>query len=555
MNKLSIKTRLFLLVACLLALLVMAAALGIANARQSSRTLGSLYNDRILPLKQLKEVADGYGVGIVDAAHKVRDGALTRAQGIQAITEARTRVRAAWQAYISTELIPRERELIAKGEPLLKRADAAAEQLLALMRSEDGPGLREFAATQMYPAIDPIAEDIADLIQVQLDVAASDYQTSVDDAATMLRANVAGVALALLVGSVMAWAIIRSITGPLARAIGLAEAVAAGDLSTRIEVTAQDETGQLLAALQRMNQSLVGIVSQVRDSAESIATGSAQIASGNADLSQRTEEQAANLEETAASMEQLTATVKHNADSARAATQLAGHASGMAGQGGDVVQQVVSTMGQISAASQKITDIIGVIDGIAFQTNILALNAAVEAARAGEQGRGFAVVAGEVRTLAQRSAQAAKEIKTLIVDSVAKVEGGGALAGAAGQTMTEIVAQFQRVADLIGEISSASNEQSQGISQVGEAIAQLDQVTQQNAALVEESAAAAESLKQQAARLVSVVANFRLGTEDRRPASARIAATLPASAPARQATPAAAAGTVPPAVDPGWSAF
>ena len=311
-------------------------------------------------------------------------------------------------------------------------------------------------------------------------------------------------------GAVLALLITRSITRPIARALEVAETVANGDLTSQINSNSTDETGLLLAALKRMNESLVRIVSQVRNGADSIATGSVQISNGNADLSQRTEEQASNLEETAASMEELTATVKQNADTARQATQLASDASQAATEGGRVVGQVVSTMSAISESSRKIVDIIGVIDGIAFQTNILALNAAVEAARAGEQGRGFAVVASEVRSLAQRSAQAAKEIKTLIGDSVEKVEGGTKLVDEAGQSMEGIVSRVKRVNDLIEEISAASREQSTGIGQIGEAVNQLDQVTQQNAALVEESAAAAESLKHQAAQLAQTVSVFRL---------------------------------------------
>ena len=252
-----------------------------------------------------------------------------------------------------------------------------------------------------------------------------------------------------------------------------------------------------------------------RPSSDSIATGSSQIATGNQDLSQRTEEQASNLQQTAATMEQLTSTVKNSADTARAANQLANSARDVATQGGVVVGQVVETMDQITAASKKIADIIGVIDGIAFQTNILALNAAVEAARAGEQGRGFAVVAGEVRTLAQRSAQAAKEIKTLIGDSVEKVEAGSRLVGDAGRTMTDIVLQVRRVNDMLGEITAATSEQTTGIGQINDAVTRLDQVTQQNAALVEESAAAAESLKQQASRLVDAVAVLKTGQATR----------------------------------------
>jgi methyl-accepting chemotaxis protein len=325
-----------------------------------------------------------------------------------------------------------------------------------------------------------------------------------------LAVQLALAAAGMLLAATACWFVTRSITHPLQQAVKLAETVAAGDLSSRVDARHRDETGQLLAALQRMNDSLVGIVGRVRDASDSIATGSSQIATGSADLSQRTEEQASNLQQTAASMEQLTATVKHNADTAREATTLAASASQVAAQGGSVVGEVVSTMEGISASSKKIADIIGVIDGIAFQTNILALNAAVEAARAGEQGRGFAVVAGEVRTLAQRSAHAAKDIKSLIAESVEKVDNGTRLVADAGQTMQNIVSQVKRVSDLIAEISHSSGEQSSGIGQIGDAVSQLDTVTQQNAALVEESAAAAESLKHQASELASVVAVFKV---------------------------------------------
>jgi methyl-accepting chemotaxis protein len=317
-------------------------------------------------------------------------------------------------------------------------------------------------------------------------------------------------AVGLVLATLFCRIVTRSITLPIARAVQLAETVASGDLSSQVVVDRHDETGQLLGALRHMNDKLVDIVRRVRDASDSIATGSAQIATGNTDLSQRTEEQASNLQQTAASMEQLTATVKQNSDTARQATQLAASATGVAAQGGQVVGQVVATMEGIAMSSRRIADIIGVIDGIAFQTNILALNAAVEAARAGEQGRGFAVVAGEVRSLAQRSAQAAKEIKNLISDSVERVEAGTRLVGDAGSTMGEIVDQVRRVSELIGAISSASLEQSTGIGQIGDAVNQLDQVTQQNAALVEESAAAAESLKHQAAALAATVAVFRV---------------------------------------------
>ncbi len=314
------------------------------------------------------------------------------------------------------------------------------------------------------------------------------------------------VVAALMIGVM----ITRSITRPLEQAVQVAADVASGDLTTRIDTGAEDETGRLLTALKTMQDSLATVVNRVRSSAESVTTASAEIAQGNQDLSARTESQASALEQTAASMEELGSTVKQNADNARQANQLAQSASTVAVRGGDVVARVVDTMKGINDSSKKIADIIAVIDGIAFQTNILALNAAVEAARAGEQGRGFAVVAGEVRSLAGRSAEAAKEIKQLITDSVERVEQGSALVDQAGHTMDEVVSSIRRVTDIMAEISAASSEQSAGVNQVGEAISQMDQTTQQNAALVEQSAAAASSLKGQAEQLMQAVSLFRL---------------------------------------------
>ncbi|HEY4317802.1 MAG TPA: methyl-accepting chemotaxis protein [Herbaspirillum sp.] len=317
-------------------------------------------------------------------------------------------------------------------------------------------------------------------------------------------------AASLLIGLSLAIFVARVISGPLNEAVGVAKQVAAGDLTARIEAHSEDETGQLMQSLKAMNDNLLKIVGEVRVGTDTIATASSQIASGNLDLSSRTEEQASSLEETASAMEQLTATVKQNSDNAKQANQLAVSASEVAVQGGEAVGQVVDTMQAINDSARKIVDIIGVIDGIAFQTNILALNAAVEAARAGEQGRGFAVVASEVRSLAQRSAAAAKEIKTLIDDSVQKAGLGSKLVESAGATMTEVVSSVRRVTDIVGEISSASMEQSTGIEEVNRAITQMDEVTQQNAALVEEAAAAAQSLQDQAQTLANVVGVFRL---------------------------------------------
>jgi methyl-accepting chemotaxis protein len=321
-------------------------------------------------------------------------------------------------------------------------------------------------------------------------------------------------ALALILGAGTGWTITRGIIKPLRGAVALARRVAGGDLTARVEAEAHDETGQLLDALRDMNESLVRLVGEVRTGTDTITTASTEIASGNLDLSNRTEEQAHSLQGTAHAMERLTATVKHNADNATQATLLAAAASDVASRGGAVVSKVVDTMGSIDASAKKIVDIIGVIDGIAFQTNILALNAAVEAARAGEQGRGFAVVAAEVRTLAQRSASAAREIKTLIGDSVEKVRIGTTLVDQAGATMTEVVESVRRVTSIIEEIATASHEQTGGIEQINQAIMQVDHATQQNAALVEEAAAAAASMQEQARNLSAVVSVFKLHDGD-----------------------------------------
>lgn len=313
-----------------------------------------------------------------------------------------------------------------------------------------------------------------------------------------------------VVGGVASVLFSRTITRPIGEAVMIAQVVAGGDLTSRIEVRSKDETGQLMQALKAMNESLSTVVGEVRRGTGTIASATTQIATGNQDLSSRTEEQASSLEQTAASMEELTTTVKQNADNARQANQLAAQASEVAVRGGDVIGQVIDTMESINASSKKIVDIIGVIDGIAFQTNILALNAAVEAARAGEQGRGFAVVASEVRGLAQRSAAAAKEIKGLIDDSVGKVDAGSSLVDEAGRTMEQIMASVRRVTDIMGEISAASQEQTSGIEQINQAVTQMDQVTQQNAALVEEASAAAQSLQMEAGSLVRAVSVFTL---------------------------------------------
>lgn len=384
--------------------------------------------------------------------------------------------------------------------------------MFAVSRSGDIEKSREVLGGRSLELFNVSSKTLAELIALKNQQSADEVAMAkkVYDRALIVLI-VSGVLSICLAIAAAVW-IIRSIQHPLRSAMNVADKVAQGDLTADIKVHSKDELGMLLSSLQRMQASLVQTVQTVRMGAEGVASASSQIAMGNTDLSSRTEEQASALEETAASMEELSSTVRQNADNARQANQLALSASTVALQGGEVVGQVVDTMRGINESSRKIADIIGVIDSIAFQTNILALNAAVEAARAGEQGRGFAVVAGEVRNLAQRSAEAAKEIKALISDSVERVELGSQLVDKAGSTMSEVVNSIRRVTDIVGEISAASSEQSQGVAQVGEAVTQMDQTTQQNAALVEESAAAADSLRRQAQDLVDAVAVFQLNS-------------------------------------------
>lgn len=383
-------------------------------------------------------------------------------------------------------------------------------QLTEMIKSGQVDAAREYLAREMLRPQAEYLSAIHGFAKTQT-LSMEEFGLEAASSAATTKALMMGLAaLAAALGIATAIYLTRSITRPIGEAVKIAKTVATGDLTMDIGVNSTDETGQLLAALKTMATSLSKVVSVVRSAGESIATGAQEIASGNTNLSQRTEAQASNLQQTAASMEQLSSTVKHSADTSRQASELATMASAVAQKGGEVVGQVVATMDDITSSSKKIAQIIGVIDGIAFQTNILALNAAVEAARAGEQGRGFAVVASEVRNLAQRSAEAAREIKTLIGASVDKVEIGSQQVGNAGATMNDIVAQVRKVTALIADISSATVEQTAGIGQVGDAVNQLDQVTQQNAALVEESAAAAESLRQQAGKLVAAVSVFKI---------------------------------------------
>jgi len=422
-----------------------------------------------------------------------------------------------WQTYVDA---PKTGVDQAQMDELLARRTALVrdgmEPEFAALRANDMAAYHAIADTKISPmfvSYDNAASVVIKNLQQQAVDQQADAQSNISLMTTLIIAF-ATLALLLVIG--LRFALRGLIVQPLQDATECFERIAAGDLSEAIEVKSRNEIGRLFAGIKRMQESMASMVTAVRSSTESIDTGAREIGMGNTDLSQRTEQQAASLQETASSMEQLTGTVRQNAENARQASQLAVNASDIATRGGEVVSQVVTTMQDIASSSSKVVDIIGVIEGIAFQTNILALNAAVEAARAGEQGRGFAVVAGEVRSLAQRSASAAKEIKELIGDSTHKVQSGSALVGRAGTTMDEIVQAVRRVTDIMGEISAASEEQSGGIEQVNRAVVQMDEVTQQNAALVEEAAAAAGSLEDQTRQLQAVLSGWKVASSPAR---------------------------------------
>jgi methyl-accepting chemotaxis protein-1 (serine sensor receptor) len=531
---------------------------------QLDASFKTIYEDRVIPLRQLSTInALTLRNRILIQDMIMNPEAANIAKRTDEFEKNVAKVTEEWKAFTATHLTPEEKELAAQfTSARMAYSQEGLQPAMAAIKAGQIDSAKKIAQEKISPLAPPVAETLRKLTQLQVDVSEQEFKSA--QATVKLDLTVLAIAsvLAVLfsVGAAVyltRW-LMRQLGGEPSQAAAIAAAVAHGDLTARIELKSGDTTS-LMVQLKRMQDNLVQLVDGVRTGVDSVSTASGQIAAGNQDLSSRTEEQASSLQQTAASMEQLTSTVKQSADNAKQANQLASAASEAATKGGAVVGQVVSTMEDISASSKKIADIISVIDGIAFQTNILALNAAVEAARAGEQGRGFAVVAGEVRNLAQRSAQAAREIKSLISDSVEKVEAGSKQVNDAGAAMGEIVAQVKRVTDLIGEITSAALEQSSGIGQVNEAITQMDQVTQQNAALVEESAAAAASLKEQAGKLAEAVSVFKLAQGEARSviagaqSSARATPmaskakpqakrSAPAAAPAKAAAPEAGKG-------------
>ena len=510
-KNLTIKTRLVFVISllCLIALLV--GLVGLRNLGMTNDALKTVYNDRLVAVGQLSDVLTLIQQN-QNTLSKAASGAPQQLPAVVEEVEQRIlAISVIWGNYMATYLTPEEKVLARTfAEQRKQFVEQGLKPVLAAFRAKDLPAAVAHVHGALSQTFLPVRDTMRALIKLQLDIGKAEYDAAVARFETAKLVAIGLIVFGLACGLIVGARLIRGIARSLAEALRVANSVAAGDLRQHIHIESHDEIGQLLVALQTMNASLVGIVSEVRGGTDMIATASGQIAAGNLDLSSRTEQQASSLEETASSMEQLTATVKQNADNARQANALAAAASQVASRGGSVIAQVVETMGEINNSARKIVDIIGVIDGIAFQTNILALNAAVEAARAGEQGRGFAVVASEVRNLAQRSAAAAKDITSLIGDSVRRVDAGSELVNEAGATMIDIVDSVRRVTDIMGEISTASQEQTAGIGQINQAIIQMDQVTQQNAALVEQASAASEAMQEQAARLAEVVGVFQL---------------------------------------------
>ncbi len=491
---------------------------GIVTTGHMQDQLGTVYNDRVVPLKQLKVIADMYAVNIVDTSHKTRNGNLSWEQGRKSVDQANQEIAKEWASYISTKLTAEESRLVEELKPLLKAADLSVAKLRDILQKEDKKKLERYTIEELYPVIDPVSEKITSLIDLQLRVAKTEYDAATVTAATERNVAWATILLAMLASLALGFVLDRLITKPLNNAVEMLKDIAQGegDLTKRLDASGKDEINQLGHWFNQFMDKLHEIISQVKDSADNFTMASGELAAASDNISSGAQEQAASIEETSASLEQLTSTVKQNADNSRQANQLAAGSRDAAESGGTVVSAAIDAMGEINSSSKKIADIITTIDEIAFQTNLLALNAAVEAARAGEQGRGFAVVAAEVRSLAQRSATAAKEIKTLIQDSVRKVDNGTDLVNQSGQTLSEIVASVKRVTDIMSEISAASQEQASGIDQINRAIAQMDQVTQTNASQTEELSSTAQSLSSQSRQLQALVARFRLNDDLRR---------------------------------------
>jgi len=513
LKNISIKVRLIFLISFLAALMLFIGCVAIYRLSNANDSLQTVYEDGLIASMQLDKLRSLLSSNQLIIATIITGDQTKIDERMDLIEKNEGEIDKLWDATLATySLTPEEKQV---AEQFVKaRKVYVTEELkraVAAMRARTPMLATDILQGTMEPRYEQVHAHLNKLLELQQSRAKDEFDKSQKRYQRFRAVSIVFIGFGMLLSALVIYRLVHWISRPLDYAVTIAQRVASGDLTQDIAVTSTDEFGKLLQALKNMNAKLSQIVTEVRSGTETIASASHQISSGNLDLSSRTEQQASGLEETASSMEELTSTVKQNDDNARQANQLVASASDFAIKGGQVVGEVVGTMESIKASSRKIVDIIGVIDGIAFQTNILALNAAVEAARAGEQGRGFAVVASEVRNLAQRSAGAAKEIKTLINDSVEKVDAGGKQVDAAGATMEQIVTSVKQVADIMNEIAAASREQSAGIEQINHAIAHMDQSTQQNAAMVEQATAAAQSLQDQAGKLSQAVSVFRLG--------------------------------------------
>lgn len=512
LRELRIGVRLAVAFCSLLVFIGLLAVMGVWGSRSLGEGTRSLYQDRAVPMQQLATINDLMQRNRVLVMDMLLQPGAANVEKLSAeFASNQKAMDALWQRFTALPQTPQEADLIQKIQALrITYMQEALAPASAAMQDNKYDDASDLYLTKISPMAPSVQAPMDQLMKLKIDLAAQEFEAAMVTRKTVNAVVLGGALLAIGLGLVLAWTITRSITAPIAQAVQVANTVASGDLSQEISAHGRDETTEMLHALKAMRESLVRIVGEVRQSVQEIEEGAQEIAHGGSDLSARTERQAASLEETSSSMMEITQTVNRNAETAARASDLAQQATTAALQGGEVVGRVVSTMQGISDSSRQIADITSVIDSIAFQTNILALNAAVEAARAGEQGRGFAVVAAEVRSLAQRSATAAREIKSLIGASVERVELGSALVAQAGESVERIVGQVQKVSGLIDEISKASREQSNGVTQVNHAITGLDDMTQNNAALVEESTAASESLTRQATALAQAVSVFRL---------------------------------------------
>jgi methyl-accepting chemotaxis protein len=511
LRDLTIRAKLIASLAILTVVACLIAGGGFIALSSSNNSIKTIYDDRLIALSQLDEMIRLIQSDKIAVSRAALESPEQINKSLAEIDENRNRAAKVWSEYMATYLTPEEKLLAQQFEQKHKVfLSQGLQPAIGALKNNEVDLVKSLVTHKLGETFLPLRETMNDLIQLQKRVAKAEFEKSQGAFANFKLMTFACLIVALVIAIGMGMWLMNSIVKPIREAVLVAETVAAGDLTRVIHSDSNDELGSLLQALKAMSKSLTSIVSQVRTGTDTIATVSSEIAAGNLELSARTEQQASSLEETAASMEEITSTVKQNADNSKQANVLTGSASDVAARGGMVVSQVVSTMNSINESSKKIVDIISVIDGIAFQTNILALNAAVEAARAGEQGRGFAVVASEVRSLAQRSAAAAKEIKELINTSVEKVDAGSRLVHQAGATMDEVVESVKRVSDIVAEITAASTEQSSGIDQINQAVMQMDTVTQQNASLVEEAAAAAESMQNQARTLAELVSIFKI---------------------------------------------